>query len=70
MEKLPEREKLIRDIDGLKESIRLALLNIGSEPMTEPDRRKFLKSIGSLEKHLYDLRMRLGQLLAAGRPHE
>jgi hypothetical protein len=62
MAKLPEREKLIRDINGLKESIRLALLNVGSEPITGPERRELLKSIGSLEKHLYDLRTRLGQL--------
>ncbi|MFY9835118.1 MAG: hypothetical protein WAK55_01355 [Xanthobacteraceae bacterium] len=62
MAKLPERENLIRDINGLKESIRLALLNIGSEPMTDPERWELLKSIGSLEKHLYDLRTRLGQL--------
>jgi len=64
MAKLLEREKLIWDINGLKESIRLALLNIGSVPMTGPDpeRGELLKSIGSLEKHLYDLRTRLDQL--------
>ena len=62
MAKLPERDNLIRDINGLKESIRLALLTIGSEPMTDAERRELLKSIGSLEKHLYDLRTRLGQL--------
>jgi len=62
MAKLLEREKLIWDINGLKERIRLALLNIGSVPMTGPERGELLKSIGSLEKHLYDLRTRLDQL--------
>ena len=62
MAKLPDQEKLIRDINGLKESIRLALLNFGSEPIPGPELRELLKSIGSLEKHLYDLRTRLGQL--------
>ena len=59
MAKLPEQEKLIQEINGLKESIRSALLSIASEPMTGPERREFLKSIGSLEKYLYDLRTRL-----------
>ena len=30
--------------------------------MTGPERGELLKSIGSLEKHLYDLRTRLDQL--------
>jgi hypothetical protein len=40
-----EREKLIRDINGLKESVRLAWLEMASQPMTSAERQELVKHI-------------------------
>jgi hypothetical protein len=47
-----EREKLVRDINGLKESISLAWMDMISKPMTSAERGEFRKSINSLVKDL------------------
>jgi hypothetical protein len=50
MPMLTEREELIRDIDGLKERIRLAWMDMVSKPMTAADARNWPKaSIRSLK---------------------
>jgi len=59
---LNEREKLVRDIDGLKESSRLAWLEMISKPMTPGDRQELRKSVESLVRELDNLRTRLDQL--------
>jgi hypothetical protein len=56
-----EREKLIRDIDSLKERVRLAWLDMISKPMTSAERQKLRKSIESLVKELDTLRTKLDQ---------
>jgi hypothetical protein len=58
-----EREKLVRDIDGLKERIRLAWLDtmIQAKPMTAKERQELRKSIESLVRELDNLRTRLDQ---------
>ena len=56
-----EREKLVRDIDGLKERIRLAWLDMASKPVTPAEREKLHKSIESLVKELDTLRAKLDQ---------
>jgi sucrose-6-phosphate hydrolase SacC (GH32 family) len=56
-----EREKLVRDIDGLKERIRLAWLDMASKPATPAEREKLHKSIESLVKELDTLRAKLHQ---------
>ncbi len=57
-----EREKLIRDINGLKESISLAWVDMMSKPMAAAERRELCKSMGSLVEQLDDLQSRLDQL--------
>jgi hypothetical protein len=56
-----EREKLIRDISGLKESVRLAWLEMASKPMTSAERRELIKHIDLLDKDLKHLRAKLDQ---------
>ena len=43
-----EREKLVRDINGLKESVRLGWLETAAKPMTPAERLELRKSIDSL----------------------
>ena len=57
-----EREKLVRDINGLKESISLAWMDMISKPMTAAGRAELRKSIDSLVKGLDSLRSRLNRL--------
>jgi hypothetical protein len=57
-----EREKLARDIDGLREDISLAWVDMISKPMAAAERRELSKSIGSLVEQLDDLQSRLDQL--------
>jgi SMC interacting uncharacterized protein involved in chromosome segregation len=54
-----EREKLVRDINGLKENISLAWMDMISEPMTAAEREELRKSIDSLIKDLDSLRSKL-----------
>jgi hypothetical protein len=56
-----EREKLIRDINGLKESVRLAWLEMASQPMTSAERQELVKHIDLLDKDLKRLRAKLDQ---------
>jgi len=59
---ISEREKLVRDINGLKESISLAWMDMISKPMTAAGRAELRKSIDSLVKGLDSLRSRLNRL--------
>jgi hypothetical protein len=43
-----EPKKLIRDINGLKESVRLAWLEMASKPMTSAERQELRKQIDLL----------------------
>jgi hypothetical protein len=61
MPKPTEREKLVRDINGLKEIISLAWMDI-SEPMTAAERAEMRNSIDSLVKDLDRLRSKLDRL--------
>jgi hypothetical protein len=56
-----EREKLVRDIDHLKERIRLAWLDMLSEPMAAGGHQELRKSLESLVREADKLRMRLDQ---------
>lgn len=62
-----ERENLVRDINGLKESISLAWMDMISKPMTAMERGELRKSIDSLVKDLDNLRSRLDRLPKLGR---
>jgi hypothetical protein len=57
-----ERDKLVRDINGLKESISLAWVDMISKPMTATKRGELRDNIDSLVKDLYSLRSKLDQL--------
>ena len=57
-----EREKLVRDIKGLKESISVAWMDMISKPMTAAERGELRSSIDSLVKDLDSLRSRLDRL--------
>jgi flagellar hook-associated protein FlgK len=57
-----EREKLARDINGLKQRITLAWVDVISKPMAPAERRELSKSVGSLVEQLDDLQSRLDQL--------
>ena len=57
-----EREKLVRDINGLKESISVAWMDVISKPMTAAERGELRSSIDSLVKDLDSLRSRLDRL--------
>jgi hypothetical protein len=48
-----EREKLVRDIDSLKERVRLVWLDMISKPVTSAERQELRKSIESLVKELF-----------------
>jgi hypothetical protein len=54
-----ERQELIRDIDGLKESICLAWMDMISKPMTPAEREELAKSLDTLVKDLDNLRTKL-----------
>jgi hypothetical protein len=56
-----EPKKLIRDINGLKESVRLAWLEMASKPMTSAERQELRKQIDLLDKELKHLRTKLDQ---------
>jgi len=56
-----EAEKLIRDINGLKESVRLAWLEMASRPMTPAERQELCKHIDLLDKELKHLRAKLDE---------
>jgi SMC interacting uncharacterized protein involved in chromosome segregation len=57
-----EREKLVRDINALKESISLAWVAMISKPMTAAERAELRNSIDSLVKDLDSLRSKLDRL--------
>ena len=57
-----EREELIRDIDGLKEMIGLAWMDMLSKPMTAAERQDLAQSLDALIKGLDTLRTKLDQL--------
>jgi SMC interacting uncharacterized protein involved in chromosome segregation len=57
-----EREKLVRDINALKESISLAWMDMISKPMTAAERAELRNSIDSLVKDLDSLRSKLDRL--------
>jgi hypothetical protein len=57
-----ERERLVLDINSLKESVRLAWMDMLSKPMTAAERGELRKSIDSLVKDLDNLRTKLDQL--------
>jgi len=58
-----EREKLVQDINGLKEKISLAWMDMISKPMTAAERGELRKSIDSLVKDLDSLQSKLDRLL-------
>ena len=60
--KLTEHERLLRDINGLKESIRLGWIDMASRPMTGQERRELRKSINSLVQDLKALRAKLNSI--------
>jgi uncharacterized coiled-coil DUF342 family protein len=57
-----EREKLVQDINGLKEKINLAWMDMISKPMTAAERGELRKSIDSLVKDLDSLQSKLDRL--------
>jgi len=57
-----EREELVQDIKGLKESISLAWMDMISKPMTAAERAELRNSIDSLVKELDSLQSKLGRL--------
>jgi hypothetical protein len=57
-----EQEKLLQDINGLKESIRSTWIDMNSVPMTPAERQEVRKSIDSLVAELDVLRTELVQL--------
>jgi flagellar hook-associated protein FlgK len=57
-----EREKLAHDINGLKERITFAWVDVISKPMAPAERRELSKSVASLVEQLDDLQSRLDQL--------
>ena len=57
-----EREALVRDINGLKESISLAWMDMISKSMTAAERAELRNRIDSLVKDLDRLRSKLDQL--------
>ncbi len=57
-----EREKLVQDINGLKESISVAWVDMISKPMTTAERGELRKTIDSLIKDLDSLRSKLDRL--------
>jgi predicted nucleic acid-binding Zn-ribbon protein len=57
-----EREKLVRDINSLKESISVAWMDMISKLMTAAEREELRRSIDSLVKDLDSLRSKLDRL--------
>jgi hypothetical protein len=57
-----EQEKLLRDINGLKETIRLTWVDVNSVPMTPAERQEVRKSIDLLVAELDALRTKFVQL--------
>jgi hypothetical protein len=57
-----ERKKLERDIDGLKDSIRLDWVELGSKNLNEADRAGIRRAIGFLIAELDALLARLDEL--------
>jgi hypothetical protein len=57
-----QRETLVEDINGLKERIGLAWVDMMSKPMQTLERRELSKSMGSLLEQLDQLQSRLDQL--------
>jgi hypothetical protein len=57
-----ERENLVRDIDGLRDSIQLAWFDMISKPMAAEERQELRKSVVSLVTELDILQTRLDQL--------
>jgi len=56
-----QREILVRDIDGLKERLRLEWLDMISKPLEPVERQELRKSVESLVRELDNLRTRLDQ---------
>ena len=56
-----ERERLVRDINNLKERVSLVWLDMISKPMAAEERQELRKSIDSLVRELDNLRTRLDQ---------
>jgi hypothetical protein len=56
-----EPERLVQDINNLKERVSLVWLDMISEPMTPAERQEFRKSIESFLKKLDTLRAKLDQ---------
>jgi flagellar hook-associated protein FlgK len=60
------REKMSRDIEGLRDSIKLAWHDILSEPMTAGERQEFRTNLESLISELNNLRTKLEELPGPG----
>jgi hypothetical protein len=58
---MTDHEKLRRDIDGLKENIRLGWVEIGSRPMTPEEQRELRNHITLLVAELAQLLVRLDE---------
>jgi hypothetical protein len=56
-----DRERLVRDINDLKERVSLVWLNMISKPMTPAERQELRKSIESFLKKLDTLLAKLDQ---------
>ena len=63
-----EREKLVRDIEGLKDRIRLEWTDILSKPMTAAERQSLRISLETLISELNNLQTKLDQLPGPGAP--
>jgi flagellar hook-associated protein FlgK len=61
-----EREKLARNIEGLKENIQLAWHDMLSKPMTAGERQELRDNIESLVGELNRLHTKLDQLPGPG----
>jgi hypothetical protein len=59
---MTDREKLQQDIDTLKEGVRLAWLDLASNPMTPGERIELRKHVTALVGELTGLLERLDQL--------
>ena len=66
MPMLSEREKLVRDIDGLKDRIQLVWQDMLSKPMTAGQRQELRDSLESLISELNNLQTKLDQLPGPG----
>lgn len=66
MPMLSEREKLVRDIDGLKDRIQLVWQDMLAKPMTAGQRQELRDSVESLISELNNLQTKLDQLPGPG----